>query len=189
MSQITFEAIRQRLAARSPARPDRTGRIEASVALVLASVVNGLELLLIRRADLEGDPWSGQMGLPGGRREDRDEDLLATVRRETWEETGIALAAESLLGELDGLAPTTPVLPPVLVRPYVFSMESRPAIRTSAEVADILWVPLASLPDLERMTTVSVRGADRRVPAFVVGPQVVWGLTHRILKSFLDLAV
>ncbi|HII81785.1 MAG TPA: NUDIX domain-containing protein, partial [Ferroplasma sp.] len=37
----------------------------AAVALIL----NGNKFLLIKRADQEGDPWSGHMALPGGHRE------------------------------------------------------------------------------------------------------------------------
>lgn len=146
-----------------------------------------MELLLIRRAVVEGDPWSGQMGLPGGRREAPDADLLSTARRETLEETGIALPPESLLGELHELAPTTPVLPPVVVRPYVFGLPTRPETRTNHEVAEVVWVPLEDLRRMERETSVTVRGVERQVPAFVVGPHVVWGMTHRILKPLMEL--
>ena len=41
------------------------------------------EILLMRRAQREGDRWSGQIGLPGGHAEDFDEDLVATARRES----------------------------------------------------------------------------------------------------------
>lgn len=188
VNHVTFGRIRERLAELEPERPDRTGRREASVAVVLAGPADAdVELLLIRRAVVEGDPWSGQMGLPGGRREPRDADLLGTARRETLEETGIALPLESLLGELHELAPTTPVLPPVVVRPYVFGLPTRPATRTSHEVAAVVWVPLKELPRTERVTSVTVRGVERTVPAFVVGRHVVWGMTHRILKPLINL--
>ena len=42
--------------------------LRAAVALVLRPGDAGeLELLLIKRADYEGDPWSGHVALPGGR--------------------------------------------------------------------------------------------------------------------------
>ena len=67
--------------------------VEAAVALILLPTSDGdLEALFIKRAEVEGDPWSGQMAFPGGRRDPVDDDLLATAARATLEETGIDLA-------------------------------------------------------------------------------------------------
>ena len=65
-----------------------------------------LDLLLIKRARSERDPWSGHMALPGGRRDPEDRDLEATASRETLEETGLDLAGVGTpLGRLDLLTP------------------------------------------------------------------------------------
>lgn len=187
MTRITFDTIRRRLAARRPARPDPIGRDEAAVAVVLAAADGGLELLLIERAERSGDPWSGQMALPGGRREPQDADLLGTARRETHEETGIALPRTALLGELDDLAPKTPMLPPIVVRPFVFGLERRTAVHPSPEVAGFIWVPLDALRGREQLATVLIRGRPQAVPAYRIERHVVWGMTHRIIKPFLEL--
>ncbi len=188
MSQDTFAALRTSLTGHSPRRATGPGLIEAAVAIVLASGEGGeLDLLFIKRAEEEGDPWSGQMALPGGRRDDTDEDLLATAIRETHEETSIALSREALLGELDDLAPQNPVLPPVMVRPFVFGLEHRPEVRPSREVALHLWTSLNELPGTAGEATVSVRGFELDRPAYLIGPHVVWGITHRILNGFFDL--
>jgi 8-oxo-dGTP pyrophosphatase MutT (NUDIX family) len=91
------------------------------------------------RARRRGDPWSGQMGLPGGMREDVDADILATAVRETFEETGIDLARAELVAELDDLAPRAPRLPRVVVRPFVFRIAVKPALKMSDEVDGHLW--------------------------------------------------
>src|SRR3989475_665994 len=128
---ITLAAVRRALrghwgtpAVAPDARP-------AAVALVVIEGADGAEVLLIRRAVRAGDPWSGQVALPGGRREPTDRDLLATAIRETREDTGIVLLRGEPLAGLDVLATVTAVLPPVVVRPFVFALSRRPAPSTS----------------------------------------------------------
>jgi 8-oxo-dGTP pyrophosphatase MutT (NUDIX family) len=187
MTHPKFERLRQRVVTHVPERATGSGRIEAAVAIVLVPTDDDLELLFIKRAEEPGDPWSGQMALPGGRREEGDADLLATATRETFEETQVVLPRSSLLAELDDLAPVTPVLPPVVVRPFVFGLEQRPSVTPSAEVALHVWTSLSELPRQAAESRVTVRGVDLTVPSYLVGPHVVWGMTHRILSRFLDL--
>lgn len=187
MTHPKFQRLRERLVTHAPQRATAPGRIEAAVAIVLVPTDDDLELLFIKRAEEPGDPWSGQMALPGGRREEGDADLLATATRETLEETQVVLPPESLLGELDDLAPVTPVLPPVVVRPFVFGLERKPPITPSAEVALHLWTSLGELPRRAAESRVTVRGVEVTRPSYLVGPHVVWGITHRILGNFLHL--
>ena len=183
-----FASVRDRLSRRVPREADAVGRAQAAVAIVLVPVSETqLDLLFIRRAEMEGDPWSGQMAFPGGRREPSDADLLETARRETKEEIGLDLPVESALGVLDDLAPMTPSLPPILVRPFVFGVSARPEITPNSEVALHLWTPLGELPDRVGNTEITVRGTRIITPAYHVGPHVVWGMTHRIVKHLLDL--
>ena len=63
----------------------------AAVALVLRPGTGGLEALFIKRAEHPDDPWSGHVGLPGGRAEDSDPGLVHTAVRETEEEIGLRL--------------------------------------------------------------------------------------------------
>ena len=142
----------------------------------------------IERARRDGDPWSGHMALPGGRRDAGDDRLLETARRETLEEIGVALAFDSLLGELDDLFPNITVLPKVVVRPFVFGLDRRPAVAASGEVAGHLWSSLDTLVAKRQKTHVQTAEGRRRVDAFVLGERIVWGITHRIVSALLDLA-
>ncbi|HEX9692698.1 MAG TPA: CoA pyrophosphatase [Gemmatimonadales bacterium] len=187
MTDLHWPDHLQRRLARPPGRADPTGRHEAAVALVLAAQrYTGPLALFIKRALHPGDPWSGQMALPGGRRDRTDDDLLATAIRETWEETGLVLTAGHVVGELDDLAPQTPVLPPVLVRPFVFRLDDQPPLHTTHEVQSHVWFPLDELRATERHSVVRVRGADLTVPAYLVGGELVWGMTYRIVSSIFD---
>ena len=182
-----FDALRARLTPPKPTAP-KPGFVETSVAVILSP---GHEILFIRRAERAGDPWSGHIGLPGGRREASDGDLLDTARRETREEIGVELPAGALLGALDDLEPSTPSMPPLLIRPFVFGLDPRPAAGVSDEVADSFWIPLDSLHAVRASTTVVLRGKPLEVPCFRVpglpDGLVVWGLTYRILNGLLPL--
>ena len=161
----------------------------AAVALVLRpDPAAGLALLFIRRADYEGDPWSGQVAFPGGRQEPQDAGLVDTAIRETREETGVDLGAEgALLGTLDELWPRTPGLPPIVVRPHVFVLGPDVPFALSREVAAAFWAPLDRLrdPDSTFEATVLVRGEERRVPAVRHVDYTIWGMTERIFRNLL----
>jgi 8-oxo-dGTP pyrophosphatase MutT (NUDIX family) len=189
VTSVTLRDVRERLVRHAPHRlqgPPEPAFIQAAVALVLVPAAAGLELLLIKRAEQPGDPWSGQMALPGGRRDPADAHLLATVTRETREEVGVELTPDRLLGELDDLEPRTRTLPPVVVRPFVFGLPSRPEIRASREVALFLWVPLERFTDRRNYTEVPIPGRGT-LPGIAVGGQIVWGMTERIIRPFIEL--
>jgi 8-oxo-dGTP pyrophosphatase MutT (NUDIX family) len=170
-----------------PLDPART---HAAVSLVLRTGP-GPELLLIRRAEAEGDPWSGHMALPGGRRDPTDPTLLHTAVRETREETGLCLSGEgTVLGRLDTVAPATRHLPPISIHPFVFGVpEGTPARAASPEVAEVLWAPLSALrcPSVADSVDVPLGELTRTFPCLRVGERVVWGLTYRILTGFFQL--
>lgn len=161
--------------------------IWAAVALVL--VPDPDSVLLIRRAERTGDPWSGHMALPGGRRGREDPDLIATAIRETAEEVGLQLRPEHLIGGLDDVVPRTPVLPPVAVRPYAFLLPDRPTLTLNPEVAAASWVSLDFLlqPGTYGSVRIEIRGESRDMPAYLLEDAVVWGLTERVITSFLAL--
>jgi 8-oxo-dGTP pyrophosphatase MutT (NUDIX family) len=82
------------------------GARRAAIALVLLEQESALEVLLIERAQRDGDPWSGHMALPGGHVEPSDSDLGATAERETFEEVGLDLQRwGERLGQLSDCTP------------------------------------------------------------------------------------
>jgi len=179
------ERLARALAGRAPMQEADPTLIRAAVAVIAAPDPDAI--LLIRRAERPGDPWSGQMGLPGGRSALEDPDLLHTAARETMEEVGISLAPRDLVGLLDDVAPRTPHLPPLMVRPYVFCLARRPEVVANAEVAAHFWVGLDALlhPASHRPVSIPLAGAEREFPAFHVSPIPVWGLTERILTPLV----
>ncbi|MFC1679714.1 NUDIX hydrolase [Elusimicrobiota bacterium] len=161
---------------------------QASVALILVPGSMGAELLLMKRAENPQDPWSGQIGLPGGRRDPEDKDFLATALRETKEETDIRLPEDALLGSLSDMRPRNRGLPPFVIRPFVFSLERKPEVIVSPEADYAFWIPISALRDSDGETRLHYRGANRKVRAFRPDKHVIWGITYRILTPFLKLA-
>jgi 8-oxo-dGTP pyrophosphatase MutT (NUDIX family) len=160
----------------------------AAVAVVVADGEQGDEVLIILRATVEGDPWSGHLALPGGGSEPEDSSLEATARRETLEETGIDLSGSACVATLSTVTPHSVRLPSISISPYVFRYTGDKRITISHEVADAWWIPIA---DLQRenawsMTPVEVRdGSSITARGFQWRGHTLWGLTERILYEFL----
>ena len=170
-----------------PRADDWQVRPRAAVALVL--VPDPDSILLIRRAERDGDVWSGHLAFPGGRAAPDDPDLLSTAMRETREEVGVTLEMAHCLGQLDDLAPRSPVLPPILVRPFVFALAAPVPLSPNPEVAAAFWLPLSDLTrsGVFRPTEHRRHGTLLRMPGYHLEQGVVWGMTERVLTPFLDL--
>ncbi|MEE8146872.1 MAG: CoA pyrophosphatase [Longimicrobiales bacterium] len=190
-----FTLLEEALSAHEPASDAPTdnaeGSRQASVSLVLREAPS-FEVLLIKRAEVAGDPWSGHMALPGGRRDAGDPTLLATAIRETAEETGVVLTeSEHLLGSLDRASPWTSHVPRLSIHPFVFGVpSSTTAMAASREVQSVHWASLESLRDPASQGTFeyALPTGSRTFPCFLIDGQAVWGLTYRILTRFLELA-
>ncbi len=175
--------------AADPPAPD-PDFIQAAVTVVIRGRPH-LDLLLIKRARSERDPWSGHMALPGGRRDTDDATLQDTAVRETREETGLDLVAGGVyLGRLDEVAPGSVRLPKLTIAPFVYGVPARAEARVaSREVDAVHWVTLDELraPATHGSVTIPLPGGSRDFPCYNVVGEVVWGLTYRILGQFLAL--
>lgn len=179
-----LEGLRALLEAREPV--DHAAERTAAVAAVLRQGASGAEVLLIQRAEREGDPWSGHMGFPGGHAEAVDRHLLDTAMRETREELGLELAPRELLGRLDDV-PTHRT--GMVVRPYVFGVARDVAFRPNEEVAEVLWAPIAPMVAglIDTQHPVDYRGQRHAFPAYDVDGRIVWGLTYRMLRMLFGM--
>jgi 8-oxo-dGTP pyrophosphatase MutT (NUDIX family) len=164
----------------------------AAVALILRGATEtDAELLFIRRAERVGDPWSGHVAFPGGRRDATDTSLDVTARRETLEELALDLNRDAqLLGVLDDLRPRSSALPTIAVRPFVFHITAPIVLRPNEEVHSAFWTPLAWLRDpASSIEHVFDRdGARLRFPAYGWGEHVVWGMTERFVTQLLAVS-
>ena len=179
--------LRERLTSRNPRIEDDDTLIRAAVAVLFAPDPDAI--LFIRRAERDDDPWSGHMSFPGGRSDDDDGDLLTTAIRETMEEVGVLLRPDQLVGALDDVAPRRTQLPPIMVRPYVFALDRRPALALNEEAAEAVWAPVRDLlrPEAYHAMIVQAGEVQRSYPAYRLGERVVWGMTERIVTPLLTL--
>lgn len=172
---------------RPPVQLDPRGVRSAAVALVFGPTSDGSDaLLLIRRAEKAGDPWSGHIGLPGGHVESGETFVEAAVR-EAREEVGIDLSDARLLGELDDCA-TPAMIPSRLVRPFVFRVPAfGPFDLQASEVAAAGIVPLEVLLAGEGRGTFPYdhQGRSWTLPCIDLPDGRLWGMTLRMVDDLL----
>jgi 8-oxo-dGTP pyrophosphatase MutT (NUDIX family) len=188
---LSMQAIRAKLAAHSAklALEEQKSSFLAAVALVFsARPEGGVELLFIERALREGDPWSGHMAFPGGRFDPKDRDLAATAARETREEVGLALGRP--IARLDDFSNArNPRIAPLVVAPFAYELEARPALLPNREVQSTVWIPLSWLAHPDAAVDHSFERDSQKLvfPAVRYERYTVWGLTYRILASLFAM--
>ena len=162
-------------------------QVEAVVAILLWDEPGrGLQTLLVQRAEREGDPWPGQIGLPGGRVKQGAETPRTALHREVEEEVGIKL--EEVGVELGSLSVGHPMRRlEMRVQPWVYGLSVKPMVSIGSEVASSFWANLADLPSTKKMTEITIRNKPWSVESFVVEGKIVWGFTYRVLTELLPI--
>ena len=193
MSPWNRELVRASLAGLRFDEPKPLPR-RAAVAIVLHldPEEQGTEVLLMKRVERQGDPWSGQISLPGGRFEPEDPDLLATAIRETEEELGIDLVQTAVpVGRLEPLrARARGKIQPLDVSPFVFLASSRLTARVPGDEAeDAFWFPLerATSGSFDGIYMLQHEGNEIEMPSWGYSGHTIWGMTHRILSGLIEL--
>jgi 8-oxo-dGTP pyrophosphatase MutT (NUDIX family) len=186
---LSFEQIRITLADVPAQSTDPDQLAPTAVALILRKGTAGLELLFIERAADERDPWSGNIGFPGGRRSSIDLDLRQTAERETAEEVGLDLGQAVMLGRLADIEGANL---PVRVACFVYAVENDGPLTLNPEVSDAFWVSFATLTDPLRQLTATFDFAGKPVQAEAIRlPQpnkpLLWGITYRLVQQFIEL--
>ena len=186
----SFQEVIDRLSiVASPAEPLPSKR--AAVAISLRLGVSGPEMLMIQRAVREGDPWSGHMGFPGGRKDASDATDVACAKRETLEEIGFDL---DTYGELicqlsDVNTGWRADRPEMLVAPFIFRVDSTPDFELNHEVDDTLWVPFSFLLDDANRSRHQWdwRGEVLESDAFTYDNRLIWGLSLMMIDELLEI--
>ena len=172
--------------------PGRHWMVRCGVVLLIAEQGPGgaaPALLMMRRAERAGDPWSGQVSFPGGRVQVEDADTRAAALRELSEETGLQPDASFVpIGRLsDLLTREHGRQRPMVVTPYVYQVPRALAVAPGAEAARLWWEPLTTLVDTDRQRTQiwRVAGLPLPFPAIEVSGARLWGLSLMMVKELV----
>ena len=155
--------------------------------------------LFIKRAEFEGDPWSGHMAFPGGRFDEGDRNGLSTAIREMAEEVGFDVEdADSkrdvnprVVGRLSDVRTSRRVIArPMIISPYVFMVDSRPELIPNYEVAETLWIPYAFFADQDNRDELKFEHAGMKItlPCYRYDGRVIWGLTLAVIDDLMRTA-
>ncbi|NOQ51710.1 MAG: NUDIX domain-containing protein, partial [Desulfuromonadaceae bacterium] len=177
---LSIEMIRTRLSQHQPQSIAESFTRQAAVAMLLTPGEQGQEVLFIRRAEHDDDPWSGDVAFPGGGVEAQDSGAQQTAEREVREEIGFSLQPEHYLGQLDDL---TGAYLSVRVCCFVYLLPEKPQLKLNGEVVDTFWVSLRELqsPTRRRMASFAYRGTYRTHPIISLEgycEHFLWGMTY-----------
>jgi 8-oxo-dGTP pyrophosphatase MutT (NUDIX family) len=143
---------------------------------------------LIQRPDYNG-VHSGQIGLPGGKKELSDDDLIVTALRETYEEIGIEQKDVTVIGTLSEFyvgVSNHHILPVI----GLFNGSKPIFIPDNYEVAEVIEASLANLLDENAAKTkeiIPTSGISLTSPYYDISNKVVWGATAMILSELVDV--
>ena len=184
----TLELIRDVLTNHSPNTLEIEAR-RAAVAMILRESAAGVEMLMIRRAEHDGDPWSGGLGFPGGKVDFDDASARSAAERETFEEVGLQLSASAYLGQLDDISGA---YVPVNIACFVYHLQHPEPLALNHEITRYWWIPLSRFfePQRHRYVTFTYRNKHRARPVIdLVEPEFpfLWGITYRLVDQFFNL--
>ena len=159
----------------------------ASVNILLYLKNNEWYFPLMVRSHNENDRHSGQISLPGGKREDDDLDFAFTAKRETSEEMGIDMHYVRIIREMSPI-----YIPPsnFYVHSFISYTKKNPVFKLQeTEAVELIEFPISellSLPDQPKMMVLpSTRGHE--VPVIDFNGYIIWGATSMILSEFSNL--
>jgi 8-oxo-dGTP pyrophosphatase MutT (NUDIX family) len=186
---VLVEQLVKRLSLTSTGAPPTDGVRRAAVAAVLHDTPERTRVLLMKRVERTGDPWSGHISLPGGGyHAHEDPDLLTTAMRETREELGFDLDRAQLIGNLAPLGPRMTGPTPIEVTPFVFRCVAPPEIVCGPEALASFWLPLDVALSGALDKPFVYPGSQMTFPSWDFEGHVIWGLTRRILDDLVAAA-
>jgi 8-oxo-dGTP pyrophosphatase MutT (NUDIX family) len=175
--------LRESLRSRKRKRIAIAGFRPAAVLVPILLAPDGARLLFTVRGE-ELTHHAGQIAFPGGA-VDAGESVEDAAVRETFEEIGLRVESEALIGRLDDHPSPARFIATPVVAALPWPQQVRP---NPSEVAEVFSVPLEELrgivPSWEERV---LHDFKRRIHFYAWGERLIWGFTGNVVKELLEL--
>jgi 8-oxo-dGTP pyrophosphatase MutT (NUDIX family) len=161
--------------------------LESAVLIILYPFQNSLYTAVILRNEYDG-AHSGQISLPGGKKEDVDIDFKQTALREAEEEIGIVPADLEIIGQLTRfyVKPSN-----FIIYPFIAFQNHRPVFHPDRiEVQKVIEIDLLNEISQDRIinkTLVFKNNRQINAPGFLLGGDFMWGATAMIFSELMQI--
>lgn len=164
-----------------------TNAVDSAVLFVLYPIENKLFTAVILRNEYEG-AHSGQISLPGGKRENSDIDFQQTALREAKEEIGIVPEKLEIIGQLSRfyVRPSN-----FVIYPFIAFQPERPIFHPDpTEVQRIIEIDIFEEMNFDKILNKTLTFKNNikvDAPGFVVGNEFLWGATAMIFSELMHV--
>lgn len=161
--------------------------IDSAVLIILYPCNGSLHSVVILRNEYDG-AHSGQISLPGGKREESDADFKNTALREAQEEIGIIPEEMEIIGQLSRfyIRPSN-----YIVYPFVAYHANRPEFHPDAtEVQRIIEIDIFNDITYDKITFKTLcfkNNIQIDAPGFIIQNEFMWGATAMIFSELIQI--
>lgn len=164
---------------------DLSDRVDNSGVLVIVYYnQKNIPIVIFTKRSSKLRNHAGEISFPGGRMSVYDDSLVDTAIRETYEEIGLKVSKENILG---CLTPTNTYTTKILIFPFVAIIYGGVNnLVPNEEVEEIIEIPLERLTNSVEIDKTH-SSSSYQMFKFTVGGHLIWGATARILKDLLEV--
>jgi 8-oxo-dGTP pyrophosphatase MutT (NUDIX family) len=163
---------------------DEFDRVHSSVLVIIHFNIEHTPTVIFTKRSSKLRNHAGEISFPGGRVSNQDGSIVDTAIRETFEEIGLPIQKEKIIG---CLSPTDTYTTKILIYPFIVILGKLSfPFDPNEEVEKVIEIPLENLRDCMAVDEEHSSRNNKMFKFFVDG-YLIWGATARILKNLIDL--
>jgi len=178
---LKLEEIRPLLASELTTKPNHDGTKLASVLVVIYG--KDPQVVMTKKSEIL-KIHAGEISFPGGKWDEKDEDLLTTALRETKEEIDLEIKPEQIIGQLQ---PVHTLNSGFTITPFVAVVDELSNLKHNFEVESILHIPLEPFLKTLDDDPDPNHHSIQEMYIFKFNEHTVWGASARMLKQIVDI--